>query len=186
MGSGCCSVGRAVASDTRDPRFESSRWQNLYWIFVYCELYWNDENKEKEAGNCPFLQMFELFHFPFLRTNCCEQLSKKWLIKFCVSEKNVKIFWSVSKDFFGRLLQSDKMQNAVLLLSLKTASSTSQGGNSLITTSLSTRWLLTQCDQMATLFSNIWPFTSMKTCPLGFKFAKVSPKICQSWFPNMK
>ena len=30
MGSGCGSVGKAVASDTRDPRFESSHWQNLY------------------------------------------------------------------------------------------------------------------------------------------------------------
>ena len=29
-GSGCGSVGRAVASDTRGPKFESSHWQNLY------------------------------------------------------------------------------------------------------------------------------------------------------------
>ena len=28
MGSGCGSVGRAVASDTRGPRFKSSHWQN--------------------------------------------------------------------------------------------------------------------------------------------------------------
>ena len=28
-GSGCGSVGRAVASNTRGPWFESSRWQNL-------------------------------------------------------------------------------------------------------------------------------------------------------------
>ena len=28
-GSGCGSVGRVVASDTRGPRFESSHWQNL-------------------------------------------------------------------------------------------------------------------------------------------------------------
>ena len=25
----------------------------IYWIFVYCQLYWKDENKEKEAGNDP-------------------------------------------------------------------------------------------------------------------------------------
>ena len=29
LGSGCGAVGRAVASDTRDPRFESSHRQNL-------------------------------------------------------------------------------------------------------------------------------------------------------------
>ena len=30
LGSGCGAVGRAVASDTRGPQFESSHWQNLY------------------------------------------------------------------------------------------------------------------------------------------------------------
>ena len=29
MGSGCGSVGRAVAYDTRGPRFDSSHWQNF-------------------------------------------------------------------------------------------------------------------------------------------------------------
>ena len=55
-GSGCGSVGWAVTSDTRGPRFESSQWQILNWTFVYCEQYWKDENKEKEAGNSPFLK----------------------------------------------------------------------------------------------------------------------------------
>ena len=32
LGSGCGSVGRAVASDTRDPRFESSHWQKIIYI----------------------------------------------------------------------------------------------------------------------------------------------------------
>ena len=27
-------VGRAVASDSRGPRFEFSHWQNLYWLFT--------------------------------------------------------------------------------------------------------------------------------------------------------
>ena len=57
LGSGCGSVGRAVASDTRGPRFESRHWQNLYWI-VHCQLYWKDENKEKEAGNGPSKNIF--------------------------------------------------------------------------------------------------------------------------------
>ena len=30
MGSGIDAVGRVIASDSRDPRFESSHWQNLY------------------------------------------------------------------------------------------------------------------------------------------------------------
>ena len=34
LGSGCGSVGRAVASDTRGPRFESSHWQNLLNIYL--------------------------------------------------------------------------------------------------------------------------------------------------------
>ena len=48
-GSGCGSVGRAVASDTRGPRFKSSHRQK----FIF-----KDENKEKEAGYGPFL----IFH----------------------------------------------------------------------------------------------------------------------------
>ena len=34
-GSGCSSVGRAVASNTRGPLFETSHWQNLYSTFIY-------------------------------------------------------------------------------------------------------------------------------------------------------
>ena len=37
-GSGCVSVGRAVASDTRGPRFESSHWQNFIYILNICLL----------------------------------------------------------------------------------------------------------------------------------------------------
>ena len=53
--SGGGSVGRAVASNSRGPRFESSHQQkfisNIYW-----QLYWKDENKEKEAWNGPFFK----------------------------------------------------------------------------------------------------------------------------------
>ena len=49
---GCGSVGRAVASDTRGPWFESSQ------LYVHCQLHWLDEIKEKEAGNGPFKNMF--------------------------------------------------------------------------------------------------------------------------------
>ena len=38
------SFGRADTCTTSGPRFETSRRQNLYW---------KDENKGKEAGNCP-------------------------------------------------------------------------------------------------------------------------------------
>ena len=40
QGSGCGSVGRAVASDTRGPQFESSHWQtfisDIYLFTVNC------------------------------------------------------------------------------------------------------------------------------------------------------
>ena len=42
--------------------------------------------------------------------------------------------------------------------------------------------VLIQCDQRARLFSNIWPFTSMKTCPLAYKICQSRSKI----FPNRK
>ena len=53
MGSGCGSVGRAVASDSRGPQFESSQ-QQKFILNIYCQLYWKDENKEKDAENGPF------------------------------------------------------------------------------------------------------------------------------------
>ena len=41
LGSGCGAVGRAVASDARDPRLESSLWQfcllNFNWIINWIE-----------------------------------------------------------------------------------------------------------------------------------------------------
>ena len=56
VGQWCGSVGKAVASDTRGPWFESHHRQSLYWILntVYCQLYWKDKYKEKGAGNGPF------------------------------------------------------------------------------------------------------------------------------------
>ena len=57
-GSGWGSVGRAVASNTRGPQFESSHWQTFKSdiLLVYGHLFWKDENKEKEAGNGPFFE----------------------------------------------------------------------------------------------------------------------------------
>ena len=53
LGSGCGSVGRAVTFNSRGPRCESSHWQKII-LNIYCQLYWKDENKEKEAWNGPF------------------------------------------------------------------------------------------------------------------------------------
>ena len=55
MGSGCDSVGRAVASNSRGPRFESSQWQHFI-LNIYCQLYWKDENKEKRPWMATFLK----------------------------------------------------------------------------------------------------------------------------------
>ena len=59
MGSGCGSVGRAVAFDTRGPRFESSHRQkfiNIEHLYtVNCVL--KRRNKEKYAGNGPLKKL---------------------------------------------------------------------------------------------------------------------------------
>ena len=39
-----------------------------------------------------------------------------------------------------------------------------------------------QCDQMARLFFNIWPFTWTEICPMGYKICQSSSKI----LPNSK
>ena len=52
MGSGCGSVGRAVASDTRGLWFESGHRQNLYLTFVYLfTIRRNEKTKIDEKRN---------------------------------------------------------------------------------------------------------------------------------------
>ena len=51
MGSGCGSVGRAVGSDTKDPRFKPPHRQSFIYQIFYQLYHRKDEIKEKEAGN---------------------------------------------------------------------------------------------------------------------------------------
>ena len=54
MGSGCDSVGRAVASDTRGPLFISNHHKTLYYLYnAKCTIEKN-ENKEKEVRDEQF------------------------------------------------------------------------------------------------------------------------------------
>ena len=39
--------------------------RKIYWTIVFCQLYWKDENKEKEAGNGPFFIKKILFYSKF-------------------------------------------------------------------------------------------------------------------------
>ena len=58
FGSGCGSVGRAVASNTRGMQFESSHWQKFIYIehFVYCQLCIRKTKiKKKRPGMAHFL-----------------------------------------------------------------------------------------------------------------------------------
>ena len=45
LGSGCGSVGRAVASDTKGPRFESGHRQTFYYLFT---INWIEKTKTKD------------------------------------------------------------------------------------------------------------------------------------------
>ena len=53
MGSGCGSIGRAVTSNTRDPRLEPRHQRKVSYQFIYQLYNIEDENKEKVAGNGP-------------------------------------------------------------------------------------------------------------------------------------
>ena len=50
-GSGCGTVGRAIASDASDPQFKSLHWQLLLTVGCFEKT----KIKKKEAGNVPFL-----------------------------------------------------------------------------------------------------------------------------------
>ena len=55
-------VGRTVAFNTSGPCFESSHWQYLHSTFVFCQLFWKDEYKEKGAQNGPLIFFAEIMH----------------------------------------------------------------------------------------------------------------------------
>ena len=56
LGSGCGAVGRAVASDTRGPGFESSHWQLLLNIYLLLTVWRKDENKRKRGQEWPIFK----------------------------------------------------------------------------------------------------------------------------------
>ena len=56
IASGCGSVGRVVASDTRDPQFKSYHRQNFIYPIVNQLYNRKDKNSEKEAQNGPSLK----------------------------------------------------------------------------------------------------------------------------------
>ena len=81
LGSGCGAVGRAVASNTRGPGFESSHWQLLLNIYLLLTVCRKDENKEKEAENGPFFQKKKIGYievYPLSNTNLYN-LKKRWV-----------------------------------------------------------------------------------------------------------
>ena len=53
LGNGCGAVGRVVASDTRDPRFESSHWQYFLLSTALKSCIKKTKIKKKGAGNGP-------------------------------------------------------------------------------------------------------------------------------------
>ena len=51
MGSGCVSVGRAVASNIRDPRFKSSHYQTFIEHLLTINWVENEKRMKKDARN---------------------------------------------------------------------------------------------------------------------------------------
>ena len=60
LGSGCGSVGRAVAFDIRDPRFGSSHQQTFIKHLFNVNCVEKTKIKKKEAGNGPNLKKKDL------------------------------------------------------------------------------------------------------------------------------
>ena len=58
-GKWCGPVGRAVASDTRDPWFECRHRQNVYHTFVNVNCVEKTKIKKGEAGNSPFFEKWK-------------------------------------------------------------------------------------------------------------------------------
>ena len=89
---GCGAVGRAVASDTRGPGFESSHRQLLLNIYLLLTVCWKDENKEKEAGNGPCLKTLPKNIECPLVVKLLAQETPRLFMKFvyCLSKTQIK------------------------------------------------------------------------------------------------
>ena len=62
LGSDRGSVCRAVASDTRDPRFDSSHWQDFIMNIFTVNCCGETKIKRKEPGNGPLKNFLRAFH----------------------------------------------------------------------------------------------------------------------------
>ena len=56
-GSGCGSVGKPVASDTRGPRFESCHWRSFYWTLLTVNCVEKTKIKKKRPGMAHFFKI---------------------------------------------------------------------------------------------------------------------------------
>ena len=79
--------------------------KHLYWTFDYCQLYWKDGNKEKQAGNGPFKK--EYFKQSDWRlnffTNQIDKLSKfVWRMMIGLGSKTMWPFQCRKWLLFGR------------------------------------------------------------------------------------
>ena len=92
-GSGCGSVGRAVASDTRGPWFESSHWQYLYWTLFTVNCTEKTTIKKKEARNGPLKNLAIRSHCPWLT-----QVFLLWSTKGDISKAFLHFFVFKARD----------------------------------------------------------------------------------------
>ena len=111
MGSGCGSVGRAVASNTRGPGFESSHRQLLLNIYLLLTVCRKDENKEKEAGNGPIFKKYSCCNLTAIVLQQAQFYSigpsnnKCTSIKMYLRENNVNTEDKISLDTGQKLVR---------------------------------------------------------------------------------
>ena len=121
-GSGCGSVGKAVASDNRGPRFKPSHRRSFYWALLIVSCVEKTKIKKKRPGmahfkkNCPLGLNLTRIHNRLLIYNhpCCSSRpeactaaptsSSTRLRRDCCSKGG--LWWERrSGDGFGRVLQ---------------------------------------------------------------------------------
>ena len=109
LGNGCGSISRAVASDTRGPRFKSSHRQTLYWILFTVNCTENTKIKKKRPEMAHFLKniipQFVITHIIFilfkgcLKTPAYERTLMIW--------NEITLFISLSQFFLNILFLSN-------------------------------------------------------------------------------
>ena len=92
LGSGCGSVGRVVASNTRGPRFESSNRQDFIMNIFTVNCWKVEKKRKKRPGMAQWKNKRKCESRGFSSSRWCNRFGSKWNLNFYLGKKSLFMF----------------------------------------------------------------------------------------------